>query len=108
MSCTDGTDQDVELTVTAGSASAETVIGGIAVGVLCTVTETAPCRLASGFDQPGVGHDPGGRQPPVTVTAADTVRLGALQLIKQTNLAVTADTSFTLHVDCDGTAFDTM
>ena len=30
-----------------------------------------------------------------------------LQLIKQINLPVATDTSFTLHVDCDGTAFDT-
>ena len=108
VSCTDGTDQDVELTVTAGSASAETVIGGIAVGAVCTVTETAaPADWQEVSISPAsVTILPDGN-PPVTVTAADTVRLGALQLIKQTNLAVTTDTSFTLHVDCDGTAFDT-
>ena len=109
VSCTDGTDQDVELTVTAGSASAETVIGGIAVGAVCTVTETvAPADWQAVSISPASVTILADGKPPVTVTAADTVRLGALQLIKQTNLAVTADTSFTLHVDCDGTAFDTM
>ena len=108
VSCTDGTDQDVELTVPAGSSSAETVIGGIAVGAVCTVTETAapPDWQAVSISPASIAILPIGN-PPVTVTAADSVRLGALQLIKQINLPVATDTSFTLHVDCDGTAFDT-
>ena len=107
VSCTDGTAQGVELTVPAGSSSAETVMGGIAIASGLPVTETAAPSdwQAVSISPASVTILPTGN-PPVTVTAVDSVRLGALQLIKQINLPAATDTSFTLHVDCDGTAFD--
>jgi choice-of-anchor A domain-containing protein len=101
VSCDDGTNRDVQLTVLAGSDSARTEIGGIAVGAVCTVTETAaPSDWQAVSISPTSVTIASEGTPPVTVTALDNVRLGDLRLIKQTTTAPTTATTFMLHVDC--------
>jgi hypothetical protein len=104
VSCNDGTSQDVQLTVPAGSTSAQTEIGGIAVGSTCSVTETAapPQWQPVSVTPTSVTIAPQG-QPPVTITALDSVLLGNLELVKVTTVPPIVTTPFSLHVDCGTT-----
>jgi uncharacterized surface anchored protein len=104
----DNFDRTVTLPVRDGDATASVTVGGIPVGTVCDVSEADPGpKWAFTALSPSQVTIPDPADPAVSVAVTDTRLTGEVTLTKQVtgDLQVAAAT-FTIDLDCTGTAFD--